>query len=537
MFRLTQEQIDLMTVSELEQYTKNLSDQIAYNAEDSLFAFYRDIAWPAVEGNRQFLDNWHLHVLAEHLEAVSRGDIRRLVINVPFRTSKSILTSVAWPAWSWIRSPGKQWLCGSYAEHLAVRDAVKMRRVVTSPLFQKYWGDKFSMSTDQNQKQKFENDVGGYRQAFGITAGVMGSGGDILLLDDPQDRDGANSDAERESTITTFSEGVVTRLNDPKTSPIVLIMQRLHQNDLSGFVLKDPEWEHLMLPMRYESGRRCKTSLGYADQRTVEGDLLWPERFPEETVASLERTLGNYGAAGQLAQRPAPEGGGILKTAAIKIWPADKALPDLSFIVQSYDTAFTIKTDGDPTGCQVWGIFEQGKKRQAILLDCWNERLAYPQLKERMASDWTARYAGVKNDVMKPSRRPDMMIVENKGSGISVIQDMRQSGIPAIPYNPGRADKMSRAHMAAPFLENEMFWVMESPKFKGKPRTWVQPFFDQLEQFPNGSHDEMVDTLTQFVIWARDSGQLDLTVEVKEEITEIDYEETKKVRHRVNPYG
>ncbi len=509
-----------------------------HDAELSLFNFYRDYCWPAVEGSRDFVDNWHLHALAEHLEAVTNGEIKRLLVNVPFRTSKSTLVSVAWPAWVWVKDPSHQWLCGSYAEKLAIRDSLKMRRLIMSPRFQADFGDRFGMSADQNQKVRFENDKNGYRIAFGMTGGIMGDGGDTVLLDDPHDRQGANSEAERETALTTFDEAITTRLNDPKSSAIVIIMQRLHHNDLSGHVLKNKgEWDHLMLPMRFETERRSVTSLGFRDPRTVEGELLWPERFPEKVVQSLEVTLGTYGTAGQLQQRPSPAGGGIIKIDNFRLWPHDKAIPDLFFIVQSYDTAFTEKTSGDPTGCCVWGVFEYEGKRQVMLLDCWNEHLSYPVLKKRVMEDWQARYGGEKNNVMKPSRKPDIVLVEAKGSGQSLLQDLRVSNIPAVPYNPGRADKIARAHMASPLLEAGIFWVLESAKTKGRPRTWVQPFLSQLEQFPAGEHDEMVDCYTQATIYLRDAGQLEVASVPDEDPEEIDYDSRKKHRSVVNPYG
>jgi predicted phage terminase large subunit-like protein len=506
-----------------------------HDSEQSLFNFYRDYCWPSVEGDKPFVDNWHLRAMAEHLEAVTAGQIKRLLINVPFRTSKSTLVSVAWPAWVWLKDPAHQWLCGSYAEKLAVRDSLKMRRLVNSPLFIRDFGDRFGMTADQNQKVRFENDKNGYRIAFGMTGGVMGDGGDTVLLDDPHDRQGAHSEAERETALTTYDEAIITRLNDPKSSAIVIIMQRLHQNDLSGHVLKDKGWEHLMLPMRFEAARRSVTSLGFRDPRTYEGELLWPERFPEDVVTSLESTLGTYATAGQLQQRPSPAGGGILKTDHFRLWPADKQMPDLYFIVQSYDTAFTEKTTGDPTGCCVWGIFEHEKKRHVMLLDCWNEYLGYPSLKLRVMDDWQAKYGGVKDNVMKPSRKADLILVEAKGSGQSLLQDLRLSNIPAVPYNPGRADKIARAHMASPLLESDIFWVLESNKHKGRPRTWVQPFLDQLEQFPAGEHDEMVDCFTQAVIYLRDAGQLEVAVAPVDELEEVDYD--KRKRSAINPYG
>jgi predicted phage terminase large subunit-like protein len=507
-----------------------------HDAELSLFNFYRDYVWRAVEGKKPFLDNWHLHAIAEHLEAVSAGDITRLLINVPFRTSKSTLVSVAWPAWVWLKDPAYQWLCGSYAEKLAIRDSRNMRRVITSSAFVRDFGDRFGMSHDQNQKVRFENDRGGYRIAFGMTSGVMGDGGSALIIDDPMDRQAANSEAERETALTTYDQALVTRLNDPATSPIVIIMQRLHQNDLSGHVLKDQGvWTHLMLPMRFEASRRCVTSLGFRDPRTIEGELLWPERFPEKTVQSLESSLGIYGTSGQLAQRSSPAGGGILKADKFRLWPCTKVIPDLLWVGQSYDTSYTKDTANDPCACGVWGVFEYEKKNQVILLDSWSDHMEYSPMKKRMLDDWQAKYGGVSNDIMKPSRKADIIIIEEKGSGISVIQDIRLSNIPVFPYNPGKASKIQRAHMVAPLLENDICWVLESTKNRGKARNWAQPFLDQIENFPNAEHDDHVDTFTQLMLYLRDSGMLEIITSPHEDLDEIDY--VKKREARVNPYS
>lgn len=518
--------------------------------ESSLYEFYKDFAWRIVEPNREFLDNWHLRAIAEHLEAVSRGQIKRLVINVPFRTSKSTLVSVVWPAWVWLQDPaafkgagaGHQWLCGSYAEKLAVRDSLKMRRLITHPDFQASWGERVNMTKDQNQKVRFQNAQNGYRIAFGMTGGVMGDGGDTLLLDDPHDRQGAHSDAERETALTTYDQALVSRLNDPRDGPIVIVMQRLHQKDLSGHALNGAaaaEWTHLMLPMRYEARRACTTRIGFKDPRTVEGELLWPARFDEKTVASLELTLGSYGAAGQLQQRPSPAGGGILKTDQFRLWPAKVALPDLFFVLQSYDTAFTERTTNDPTACTVWGIGEHmvdgTKERFALLLDAWSDHLTYPALRTKAIDDWQAEYGGVKNDPMKPSRKADVVLVEEKGSGISLLQDIRKARVPGVPYNPGRADKTARAHMVAPLLECGAVYLMESRKEPGKPVTWARPLVTQCEEFPNGEHDDYVDTMTQALIYLRDSDFLVLEAAPEEAETERDYAADK--RGRRNSYA
>lgn len=656
----------------MTQVAALLSKVHAERDRRSLHSFLRSY-WPVVEPGKAFIDNWHIGAICEHLQAVTDGQIKRLLVNVPFRTAKpvhvdepvltddgykrlgdiqvgdrvlthkgrfrsvlavheqgrlptvvvrtfggravraapdhpfmttqgwvnageltdthiaklamrdrfdqdiysdrvlsveagedgdcrclsieedatftvnnlivhnSTITSVMWPAWSWIDDPSHQWLCGSYAEKLAIRDSLKMRRLITSPKYREAYGDIYDLEADQNQKVRFQNTKAGYRIAFGMTGGVMGDGGDTVLIDDPHDRQGAHSDAERETAITTYDEALITRLNQPAESAIVIIMQRLHHQDLSGHVLTEKGWCHLMIPMEFEPTRRCVTVLGWRDPRTQDGELMWPERFPAETVESLKIGLGDYGAAGQLQQRPSPAGGGILKVNHFQVWPAAKPLPDLLFVVQSYDTAFTEQTDGDPTACSVWGVFRNeigGKvKNCALLLEFWTDHLGYPALRTRAMADWEAQYGGVKGDPLKPSRRADLVLIEKKGSGQSLLQDLRQANVPVVPYDPGRADKKARAHIAAPILELDLFYVMGSSR-RGEadqPCTWARPFVSQCEQFPNGEHDDGVDTFTQAAIYLKDAGHLALPFVPDEEVKERDYAAERA--RKVNPYG
>lgn len=503
-------------------------------AEASLYEFVKQ-SWDTVEPGIPFVPSWHIEAICEHLEAVSSGDIRRLLINIPPRHSKSTIVSVMWPMWEWIRSPEQKFLAASYSGTLSIRDNLKARRLIQSPWYQERWGHVFTLSGDQNAKQRFENDHTGYRIATSVGGTATGEGGSRLILDDPHGAQDAQSDVMRNSSLEWFDQVWSTRLNNPKTDAMVVVMQRLHEKDISGHILNDLSgWEHICIPAEWD-GKARKTKLGPYDPRKVEGELICPDRFGPAEIEQLKISLGTYGSAGQLQQRPAPAGGGILKTDFFRIWPSTRAMPDLFYIVQSYDTAFTEKTTGDPTGCCVWGVFEHEKTRNVLLLDCWNEHLGYPALKKRVMDDWQARYGGEKDNVMKPSRRPDVILVEAKGSGQSLLQDLRLSNIPAVPYNPGKADKTARAHMASPLLEAGVFWVLESAKNKGRARTWVDPFLKQLEQFPAGEHDEMVDCFTQAAIYLRDAGQLDVAVAPDEDPEEIDYHE--KRRAAVNPYG
>lgn len=502
-------------------------------AEESLADFAIQ-AWQVLEPSTELKWGWALEAICEHLEAVTAGDIRRLVMNVPPGSMKSLLTGVLWPAWEWgpRGQAGMRYLSTAHKQDLAVRDNMKCRRLITSKWYQERW--PIILTGDQNAKTKFENDQTGFREAMAFTS-MTGSRGDRVILDDPLSVDDANSEAAIAAAESTFREALPTRVNNDK-SAIVVIMQRLHEKDTTGIILKEKlGYDHLCIPMRYEKARHCTTRIGFTDPRSTEGELFFPERFPEAAVQELEMVLGEYATAGQLQQRPSPAGGGILKVKHFRKFPADEPFPVLEFVVQSYDCAFTEKTTGDPSACSVWGIFTRGGRRHAILVDCWAEHLAYPQLRQRAIDDWHATYGGdTKNKLRKP-RKPDVALIEEKASGISLLQDLRQARVPVVPYNPGRSDKVSRAHQASPILELECLWIPESRKTPGHFVSWAQPFVTQLERFPNDEHDDFVDTFTQAMIYLRDGGWFELPKAEEDEVEGVDYHAKRKAK--ANPYA
>ena len=479
-------------------------------ASSSLYEFVRQ-SWHVVEPGVPFVSSWHIKEICEHLEAISSGEIRKLLINIPPRHSKSTIVSVIWPMWEWLTDPAQKFLCASYSGALSIRDNLKARRLVQSPWYQERWGHMFKLSGDQNAKQRFENSETGYRIATSVGGTATGEGGSRLLLDDPHAAQEAQSDAIRESSLEWFDQVWSTRLNDPKLDAMVTVMQRLHERDISGHILEDiGGWEHLMIPAEWD-GRRRKTSLGSYDPRTVEGELICPERFGEAEVADLKRLLGVYGTAGQLQQDPNPSEGGILKTDYIEMWPHKRGLPPFEYILQSYDCAFTEKTTGDPTACSVWAIFTHDGRRNVMLIDAWDEYLGYPDLRARAIKDWATEYGGMSKDSeFSRPRRPDRILVEAKASGQSLLQDLRLANVPAIGYNPGNADKVSRAHQAAPTLELGMVWIPESKKNPGHFVGWAHDFVKQLSKFPVAAHDDYVDTFTQAIIYFKNDRWFDL---------------------------
>ena len=479
-------------------------------AESSLYEFIRQ-AWPHMEPGVEFVPSWHIQVICEHLEAVSRGEISRLLINIPPRHSKSTIVSVGWCCWEWLHAPEQKFLAASYSGSLSIRDNLKARRLLQSPWYQDRWSDVFSLTGDQNEKKRFENNRTGYRLATSVGGTATGEGGSRLILDDPHGAQDAQSDTMRESTLEWFDAVWSTRLNNPKTDAMVTVMQRLHQKDISGHILEDiGGWEHICIPAEYD-GKIRTTSRGRYDPRTKDGELICPDRFGEEEITRLKQLLGTYQSSGQLQQDPTPSGGGILKTKYINLWPKDSGLPQFEYILQSYDCAFTEKSSGDPTACTVWGVFTLKNERQLMLIDAWDEHLSYPDLRRRAIDDWTTEYGGGSKD--KPfvrARRPDRILVEAKASGQSLLQDLHLAKVPAIGYNPGNADKVSRAHQTAPTLELGLIWVPESTKNPGQPVSWASKFMRQVAKFPVDEHDDYVDTFTQAVIYLKNEGWFEL---------------------------
>ena len=315
-------------------------------AEKSLHKFVRQ-AWEHVDPD-PFVDGWHLAAICAHLEAIDRGEIRDLVINVPPRTGKSTLVSVMWPAWRWIHAPETRWLCSSYAQNLSIRDSVKCRRLILSPWYQERWGGRYTLMGDQNAKVRFDNSHGGYRLSTSVSGIATGDGGDILLIDDPHNVMEAESDVTRQEVLDWWDAAMSTRGNNPKTVARVIVAQRVHQADLSGHVLARGGYDHLCLPAEFERQHPLptRTCIGFTDPRTEEGELLCPERFAAADIERLRADLTPLRAAGQLQQRPAPREGALIKLEWIRSVPE---LPAEAKRLRAWDLAATGGRDSDYT--------------------------------------------------------------------------------------------------------------------------------------------------------------------------------------------
>lgn len=478
----------------------------------------------------------HHVLLMNTLDKVLTGEIQNLMVFMPPGSAKSSYCSVVFPTYAMGKVPGTRVILGSYASSIAWKQSRRSRQIAKSAKFQPIFNAALVHGNQSVEEWGMDN--GSEYMAGGILAGMTGNRASILIVDDPvSGREDAESDTIRKKTQEAYQDDLMTRLIPGGKQ--IIVQTRWHEADLSGAILPEG-WAGESGFMKCRDGQRwfvlCLPAIcDRADDplgRKI-GDPLWPEWFTGDHFVKFQSNPRTWSALFQ--QKPSPSGGGIIKTDQFRLWPASKSIPDLFWVGQSLDTAFTEKTTGDPTAFTCWGIFEYENRRNVLLLDCWDEHLGYPKLKERVIADWSARYGGEKDNVMKPSRRPDIMIIENKGSGQSLIQDLRQSNIPVVPYNPGKADKLSRVHMVTPLLASGCIWVLESNKNPGKPRTWAKPFLDQCEKFPVGAHDDYVDTFTQMMIYLKDTQQLEVVSAPDEEPDEVDYDQRKQ--NRVNPYG
>jgi len=281
-------------------------------ARNSLYEFVRQ-GWPLVEA-APFVDSWHIGALCEHLQAVTAGQIPKLLINIPPGTGKSLLACVFWPAWEWANDARVRWFFASYDSRLSTRDSMRCRALLGSRWYQSRCARKFWLTGDQNQKTYYETDQGGYRLATSVEGHGSGEHPDRIVCDDPHNVQRAESPAERQVVLQWWDLTMSAR-GVARNARRVLIMQRLHAGDLSAHVMAEGGWEHLCLPMRYEHGRTQTTSLSWKDPRAQEGQLLCPRLLDEEQVRAMEKSMGSYGAAGQLQQRPVPREGGMFQHA------------------------------------------------------------------------------------------------------------------------------------------------------------------------------------------------------------------------------
>lgn len=479
-------------------------------AEKSLYEFTKQ-AWHVVE-SEPFVDNWHVRDICEHLEACMRRDIRRLLINAPPRSLKTLLLSVMLPAYRWLTHSPERFMYVSYGSDLSNENSRRCRQVLQSLWYQMRWGHLYKIVSDQNAKERFDNDKNGYRIATSITASSTGFGADVIVFDDANNAKDMESKVSLEKTNSIFSGAFSTRFNNLERSVLICNQQRIAELDLSGYIIANDfnnDWVKLILPLEFEK-KRCAVTVPLAhtgnkpwrDPRKIEGEPLCKTRFPPAAIKDLKAGLGSeYRIAGQLQQRPSPAEGGLLKRNWFKWWAEEKP-PEIFHVIQSWDTAMTEKKSGCYSACTTWGLFyDENGNVNIILIELYRAHLDFPDLldrAERLHKDW--RDTGKdKLEVKDAIHRSDLVIVEYQVSGISLLQALRKRGIPIRGFNPRKhgGEKDLRVKLISHFIEGGRVWVRaRKPNFV----TLTQPSETLVEcaaLYPAGDSKDVIDTLAQ----------------------------------------
>ena len=421
--------------------------------------------------------NWHLEIIAAKLVEVRRGKIRRLIINLPPRHLKSLMASVAFPAWCLGHDPSVQILCVSYAQDLADKLARDCRGIMMSPWYRRIF--RTCLAPHRQAVQEFITARQGYRLATSTGGVLTGRGADLILIDDPLKPDEALSDAQRKTANDWFSHTLYSRLNDKRSGAIVIIMQRLHEDDLVGHVLAQEPWEVVRFPAiaEVDEVHRIETIWGPRCFRRRQGEALHPAREPLDTLDRIRRSVGEYNFAGQYQQSPAPLGGGLVKAEWFRRYTEKDRPERFERIVQSWDTANKATELSDFSVCTTWGIC--GKK--LYLLGLLRQRLEYPALK-RAVREQQSLYCATE------------VLIEDKASGTQLIQELIVDGCHGVARYQPTMDKIMRLHAQTTAIENGFVYIPETAP-------WLAEYLHEMTVFPNGKHDDQVDSTAQFLDW------------------------------------
>jgi predicted phage terminase large subunit-like protein len=454
-------------------------------ATDSYYEFVKQ-AFAVLEPETKYVDNWHVEYLCNTIqsmvERVGRHEPkkRNIIINIPPRAMKSVITTICIVPWAWIHFPHLKFIASSYSAALSLEHSSKARRIIESPWYKRHWGDRYQLQGDENQKSNYENTKMGRRTAVSTGGTVIGKGADIIIMDDPQDPKGARSEIDRQKTIEFFDNTLSTRLNDTVSGSFLLVQQRLHEKDLTGYLLsKDGEgeakWQHICLPAELDTNiKPARLTEFYKD------GLMFPVRFHPDFLADQRTRLGSRQYAGQYSQRPAKLGGNIIKGA----WFRRFRHTDLpaNFVVNFYsDTAYTEKSENDPSGIMA---FTQINGNTYIL----GSSVFYKEFPEFI------KHAQAYTEALGRSKQSRIWI-EPKASGKSIVQVLKRiPGLNVIEATPPVGSKIERVNSITAQIEGGKVFIPfdDDMKYGG---AWIEAFVAECEAFPSVKHDEQVDEL------------------------------------------
>ena len=387
------------------------------------------------------------------------------------------MASIAFPAWCLGLDPSAQILCVSYAQDLADKLARDCRGIMMSPWYRQIFPTR--LAAHRQAVQEFITTRQGYRLATSTGGVLTGRGADIILIDDPLKPEEALSDAQRQGANEWYDHTLYSRQNDKRRGAIVIIMQRLNEDDLVGHVLEQELWEVLRFPAIAEADEVHEIATIWGPRRFARrrGEALHPEREPLETLDRIRRTIGEYNFAGQYQQSPAPLGGGLVKAEWFKRYRESERPEHFDRIVQSWDTANKATELSDFSVCTTWGV----KDKELFLLSVFRRRLEYPALK-RAVREQLSLFGATE------------VLIEDKASGTQLIQELISDGCYGVTRYQPTTDKIMRLHAQTALIENGFVRIPEDA-------SWLAEYLHEITVFPNGKHDDQVDSTAQFLDW------------------------------------
>jgi predicted phage terminase large subunit-like protein len=423
-----------------------------------------------------FAKSPHIEVLATKLAACRHGKLRRFIVCLPPRMLKSIAVTVAFPAWLLGHDPTRQIICASYGQDLSDKHARDSRNVMTSDFYKALF-PRTRLSPEKQSVNDFMTTAQGFRMSTSVGGVLTGRGADVIVLDDPLKPDDALSETKRNAANEWFDNTLLSRLNSKETGIIVIVMQRVHQDDLVGHVLDRGGWEVLCLPAiaAEDEEHLIEDPLGRRWFRRKAGEALQPERESLETLKNIRENLGTYNFSAQYQQNPVPIGGAIVKTEWLRFYEPCELPSGFRLIVQSWDTANKGGELNNFSVCTTWlADFENH-----YLIDVFRKRLDYPNLKR-----------AVKEQAQK--HNADIIIIEDKASGTQLIQDLRADGVCGLePYDPGSGiDKRMRLYAVSAEFESGRARLPRSA-------SWKEEYIREITGFPGTKYDDQVDSTSQ----------------------------------------
>jgi len=470
----------------MHKISKDFYEAIAdgLHVEDLPFVTFAKDAWSIIEPNKPLINGYYIDLICDHLDAVTKGYIQRLIMNMPPRYGKSNFVSILWPSWSWTQNPEMRFTCASYSGKLATKHSVARRRIIESSWYRNRWGMSVNITTDQNQKTEFENTSRGSMVATSVGGTVTGTGGDVIIADDLLDPRRAESAIMREATLDFFDKTLSTRLNDKTTGRMIVVEHRLHKDDITGHIIQSGDrWHHLSLPAISEQREKIIFPLTNREIHREINDVLCQERESEEQIKRQKKIMGTRAFVAQYQQKPTHEEGALFKRGWWKFWNQKPAGFDLA--IQSWDMTFKETKAGSYVVGQAW--WKRGINY--YLMGQWRKRV-----------DFSDTVMGV---LTFSGAHPETTgkLVEDAANGPAIISHLQHRVDGIIPVKP-MGSKLARAQAITPLAEAGNI-ILPDPSIA----PWIGDFIEEAATFKgvDGEINDQVDSMTQAVNYLREA--------------------------------